>query len=110
MGLRLTLAVNNVVKQDGKTKDMIFGIPRLIEHISSIMTLEVRAHLFFAAILSMEFVQEGDLILTGTPSGVGPVNPDDHVSCTLKDIVWGKTLATRDFDTVQREGGYLFRP
>ena len=110
MGLRLTLAVNNEVKQDGKTRDMIFGIPRLIEHISSIMTLEVRVRPFFAAILSLEHLQEGDLILTGTPSGVGPVNPGDHVSCTLEDIASGKTLATLDFDTVQREGGYLFRP
>ena len=40
--LRLTLAVNNELKQDGKTEDMIFGIPRLLEHVSSIMTLEVR--------------------------------------------------------------------
>ena len=39
--LRLTLMVNNKIKQDGKTKDMIFGIPRLLEHVSSIMTLEV---------------------------------------------------------------------
>lgn len=50
------------------------------------------------------------MILTGTPSGVGPVNPGDHVSCTLEDIVSGKTLATLDFDAVQREGGYLFKP
>jgi len=91
--LRLTLAVNNEIKQDGKTKDMIFGIPRLIEHVSSIMTLE-----------------EGDLILTGTPSGVGPVNPGDHISCTLEDMMSGKTLAELKFDAVQREGGYLFKP
>jgi len=55
--LRLTLTVNNEIKQDGKTKDMIFGIPRLLEHVSSIMTLEVRARLvfpFFAVILSLE--------------------------------------------------------
>ena len=113
MGLRLTLAVNNKVKQDGKTRDMIFGIPRLIEHISSIMMLEVRTRLPFPsseAILSPEYLQEGDLILTGTPSGVGPLNPGDHVSRTLEDITSGKTLGTLDFDTVQREGGYLFRP
>ncbi|KAF8721617.1 hypothetical protein AX14_010222 [Amanita brunnescens Koide BX004] len=89
--LRLTLAVNNQLKQDGKTKDMIFGIPRLLEHVSSIMTLE-----------------EGDLILTGTPSGVGPVNPGDRVSCTLEDIASGKILATLEFDAVERDGGYIF--
>ena len=59
---------------------------------------------FFAAIFSLEHLQEGDLILTGMPSGVGPVNPGDRVSCTLEDIASGKTLATLDFDTVQREG------
>ena len=83
---------------------MVFGIPRLIVHISPIMTLEVRVRPFFAAILSLEHLQEGDLILTGMPSGVGPVNPGDRVSCTLEDIASGKTLATLDFDTVQREG------
>ena len=49
--LRLTLAVNNQLKQDGKTKDMIFGIPRLLEHVSSIMTLEVR---FFLSLRCIE--------------------------------------------------------
>lgn len=33
--------INGAIKQDGPTSDMIFRIPRLIEHISSIMTLEV---------------------------------------------------------------------
>ncbi|TBU35563.1 hypothetical protein BD311DRAFT_744210 [Dichomitus squalens] len=88
--LSLTLRVNGAVKQDGNTKDMIFSIPKLIEHISTIMTLE-----------------EGDLILTGTPSGVGPVVPGDKVECTLKDST-GKQLATLDFAAVQREGGYEY--
>ena len=34
--------INDAIKQDGTTADMIFRIPRLIEHISSIMSLEVR--------------------------------------------------------------------
>lgn len=34
--------MNGATKQDGNTKDMIFPIPRLIHHISTIMTLEVR--------------------------------------------------------------------
>lgn len=38
--LRLNLAINDQLKQDGKTKGMIFGIPRLLEHASLIMTLE----------------------------------------------------------------------
>ena len=35
------MQVNGAVKQDGNTKDMIFSIPKLIEHVSTIMTLEV---------------------------------------------------------------------
>ena len=46
--VRLWLKTNDTVRQDGNTKDMIFDIPHLIQHVSSIMTLEV-----------------GDLLLTG---------------------------------------------
>jgi len=89
--LRLILKVNGDIKQNGSTGDMIFKIPRLIEHVSSIMTL-----------------QEGDLILTGTPQGVGPVLPGDEVECALlgpdKDY-----LLTLEFKAVQRDGGYQFQ-
>ncbi|CCM02145.1 uncharacterized protein FIBRA_04222 [Fibroporia radiculosa] len=90
--LTLTLKVNGVTKQDGNTNQMIFKIPRLIEHVSSIMTLE-----------------EGDLVLTGTPSGVGAIVPGDRVECTLTDAS-GKQLASVGFTAVQREGGYHFVP
>jgi len=90
--LRLTLKVNGVTKQDGNTNQMIFKIPRMLEHISSIMTLEA-----------------GDLVLTGTPSGVGPLVPGDHVACTLTDSI-GTQLAALEFRAVQREGGYSFQP
>ncbi|KAG5352834.1 Fumarylacetoacetate hydrolase domain-containing protein 2 [Termitomyces sp. Mn162] len=89
--LKLSLKINGVLKQDGMTSDMIFRIPRLIEHISSIMTLE-----------------EGDLILTGTPEGVGQVVPGDKVECLLADEN-GKELATLNFTTAAREGGYEFQ-
>lgn len=46
--IRLFLKTNDQIRQDGNTKDMIFNIPTLIKHVSSIMTVEV-----------------GDLILTG---------------------------------------------
>jgi acylpyruvate hydrolase len=88
--LMLSLKINGAIKQNGTTGDMIFRIPRLIEHISSIMTLE-----------------EGDLILTGTPSGVGPVNPGDSVECTLADPT-GKVLAELKFTAESRGGGYQF--
>ncbi|PBK78867.1 hypothetical protein ARMSODRAFT_947857 [Armillaria solidipes] len=90
--LRLSLKINGGIKQNGTTADMIFRIPRLIEHISSIMTLE-----------------EGDLVLTGTPSGVGPVSPGDKVECLLADPS-GKSLSTLDFLAIARDGGYEFKP
>jgi 2-keto-4-pentenoate hydratase/2-oxohepta-3-ene-1,7-dioic acid hydratase in catechol pathway len=52
--LRLILRVNGVVKQDGNTKDMYFKVPRIIAELSRGLTLE-----------------PGDVIATGTPSGVG---------------------------------------
>ncbi|MFI4861149.1 MAG: fumarylacetoacetate hydrolase family protein [Phycisphaerales bacterium JB063] len=52
--LRLWLKVNGRPMQDGTTADMIFGIPKLISHLSAFMTLE-----------------PGDIISTGTPAGVG---------------------------------------
>ncbi|KAJ3813230.1 hypothetical protein EV368DRAFT_74836 [Lentinula lateritia] len=90
--LRLWLKINGAFKQNGTTSDMIFRIPRLIEHISSIMTLE-----------------EGDLVLTGTPAGVGPINAGDDVECALSDGE-GKNLAKLSFGVVDREGGYQFKP
>ena len=53
--------------------------------------------------------QEGDLILTGTPSGVGPVFPGDKVECTLVDGA-GKQLASLDFAAVERASGYHYKP
>lgn len=88
--LRLRLQINGEVKQEGSTGDMLFDIPRLIEHVSSIMTLE-----------------EGDVVLTGTPPGVGPVSPGDKVECALEDAE-GRTLDELVFRAVQRRGGWKF--
>ena len=52
--MRLVCRVNGEVMQDGNTRDMIFDIPTIIESLSAGMTLE-----------------PGDIISTGTPSGVG---------------------------------------
>ncbi len=52
--LRLILRVNGVVKQDGNTRDMYFKVPRIVAELSRGLTLE-----------------PGDVIATGTPSGVG---------------------------------------
>ncbi|KAF7337853.1 hypothetical protein MVEN_02008200 [Mycena venus] len=92
--LGLTLKINGAFQQNGTTADMIFKIPRLIEHISSIMTLEARPT---------------SLLLQCTPSGVGQVSPGDKVECTLTDSS-GTQLAALDFVAVAREGGYHFAP
>ena len=52
--LRVIQRLNGEVMQDGRTSDLIFDVPRLVAHASSVFTLE-----------------PGDLILTGTPPGVG---------------------------------------
>ncbi|KAJ7517578.1 hypothetical protein O6H91_03G094800 [Diphasiastrum complanatum] len=64
--LELWLQVDGELKQKGNTQDMIFKVPFLIRHISSIMTLF-----------------EGDVILTGTPPGVGPVKAGQTVTAGI---------------------------
>jgi len=88
--LHLWYKVNGQTKQSGSTNLMLYRIPKLIEHCSSIMTLE-----------------EGDLILTGTPEGVGPVIAGDHVTAGLQQD--GKDIATLEHDVVDRQGGYAFK-
>jgi len=68
--VEVELNVNGVTKQSGSTQDMIFSIPYLISYISKITKL-----------------QTGDLILTGTPSGVGPVKSGDVIECGLEGII-----------------------
>jgi len=72
--LRITLRVNGRTMQDSSTRFMIFKIPRIIEFVSSIMTLE-----------------PGDVIATGTPEGVGFsrgifLKPGDKVECEIEGI------------------------
>ncbi|CED83687.1 mitochondrial protein [Phaffia rhodozyma] len=88
--LSLSKCINGQTKQDGTTSDMMFQIPRLIEHVSSVMTLE-----------------KGDLILTGTPSGVGPIKASDKISCVMKDSA-GKEIAQLEVNVKDRDGGYAF--
>jgi len=90
--VNLWLKVNGVFKQNGNTKDMMFKIPRLIEHVSSIMTLE-----------------EGDLLLTGTPSGVGPIHGGDKITAGLAlPQAPSEAVTTVEFDVIDRAGGYRF--
>ena len=66
---RVQTRLNGVVKQDCATSKMIFDVPSLIEYISAALTLE-----------------PGDVISTGTPSGVGPMQPGDVVSVEIDGI------------------------
>ena len=61
--------VNGDVRQDGRTKDMIFDVATLVAYVSSVMTL-----------------LPGDVILTGTPEGVGPMQVGDEVEVSISGI------------------------
>jgi 2-keto-4-pentenoate hydratase/2-oxohepta-3-ene-1,7-dioic acid hydratase in catechol pathway len=67
--LRLQCRVNGEVKQDGRTKDQIFPLPRLLAFIAAGMTLE-----------------PGDIVSTGTPAGVGPIKAGDTVEIELEGV------------------------
>jgi 2-keto-4-pentenoate hydratase/2-oxohepta-3-ene-1,7-dioic acid hydratase in catechol pathway len=61
--------VNGNLRQDSRTRELIFTIPELVEYISSIMTL-----------------LPGDIISTGTPSGIGPIKPGDQVTIHVEGV------------------------
>jgi 2-keto-4-pentenoate hydratase/2-oxohepta-3-ene-1,7-dioic acid hydratase in catechol pathway len=69
LNLDLRLTVNGVVKQSGNTNQMIYTVERIISFISEIMTLE-----------------PGDLILTGTPEGVGEIKEGDVLEAQLGSL------------------------
>jgi 2-keto-4-pentenoate hydratase/2-oxohepta-3-ene-1,7-dioic acid hydratase in catechol pathway len=68
-GLRVTQRLNGELLQDGSTSDLIFDVPFLVAYVSNVFTLE-----------------PGDLILTGTPPGVGWAR-DPKVSLAPGDVV-----------------------
>ncbi|KAG9318916.1 hypothetical protein JVU11DRAFT_1028 [Chiua virens] len=108
--LRLALKINGAVKQDGTTGDMISRIPRLVEHISSIMTLEVRRHIHHVDRADHDLTTRRAISFSPVPpSGVGPVTPGDKVECTLAESS-GNILDQLTFTAVSRNGGYLFKP
>jgi 2-keto-4-pentenoate hydratase/2-oxohepta-3-ene-1,7-dioic acid hydratase in catechol pathway len=67
--LSVITRVNGVERQRGKSTEMVFSIPSLLAYISRIMTLE-----------------PGDLVATGTPSGVGPLAPGDVVEVEIPGV------------------------
>ncbi len=68
--LVLVTRVNGKERQRASASEMAFGIPYLLSYISTIMTLEA-----------------GDLVLTGTPAGVGALNPGDEVEVEVEGVV-----------------------
>jgi len=61
--------VNGELRQDGRTSDMVFDLPTLLAFISAVMTLE-----------------PGDVVLTGTPAGVGPLVAGDRVEVEIDGV------------------------
>ena len=67
--LAIATRVNGTTKQSSRTSEMVFSPAFLVGYISRMMTLE-----------------PGDLILTGTPAGVGPLAPGDTVEVEIEGI------------------------
>lgn len=67
--LDLWLRVDGDLRQSGNTSDMLFSVPALLAYISRRFTLE-----------------EGDIVLTGTPAGVGPVLPGETITAGIDGV------------------------
>lgn len=75
--LDLTISVNGETRQQSNTRNMTLGVPELIELASSVYTL-----------------YPGDVIFTGTPEGVSPIEPGDRIVATIQSI-GSMTVAVR---------------
>ena len=67
--LEIRTRVGGETRQDGRIADMIWPVPELLAYVSRVMTLE-----------------PGDLLLTGTPAGVGPLSPGDRVEIEISGV------------------------
>jgi 2-keto-4-pentenoate hydratase/2-oxohepta-3-ene-1,7-dioic acid hydratase in catechol pathway len=65
----ITCSVNGQLRQMASTRDLVFNVPKLVAFISSVMTLNA-----------------GDVILTGTPAGVGPLVEGDEVTVEIESL------------------------
>jgi len=72
---RITLKCNGVIRQDGDLAQMIWNVPEVIEKLSEMVALA-----------------PGDIIMTGTPSGVAATVPGDRLECEVEGI--GKLTVT----------------
>ncbi len=68
-GLTLETRLNGELRQHGTTADFLFAIPQLLAYITAAITLE-----------------PGDLVLTGTPAGVGPLAPGDRIDVSMPGL------------------------
>ena len=82
-GAEIEVRQNGEVKQSSSIDDLIFSIPELIEEITTLMTLE-----------------EGDIVATGTPEGVGPISDGDVVEVEVE----GVGTLTNDFVSTDFSG------
>lgn len=77
--VRIETRVNGETRQFATTADMVFGVATLIEHVTTFMTL-----------------LPGDVLMTGTPEGVGPLGPGDRVEVEIEGLgVLGNTVEER---------------
>ena len=67
--LNIELKLNGEIKQSSNTKHLLFKIPELLENISQFFTME-----------------PGDIVATGTPSGIGPIKPGDILEASIEKI------------------------
>ena len=77
--LDLKIEVNGEIRQHSNTRHLVYDVHKLIEYASMRYTLE-----------------PGDIIMTGTPEGVGPIEPGDVLSCVIQDV-GAMDVAVRDF-------------
>ena len=66
---RITATVNNESKKDARLNQMIFGVAEIVQFVSQVMTL-----------------LPGDVILTGTPAGIGPIQPQGSVTVAIEGL------------------------
>ena len=66
---RITASVNNELKQDARLNQMNFGVAEIVQFVSQVMTL-----------------LPGDVILTGTPAGIGPIQPQGSVTVAIEGL------------------------
>jgi len=78
--LELVTKVNGEIRQQARTSQLRYGVPALIAYVSQVMTL-----------------LPGDVLLTGTPAGAGPLTDGDEVSVTIETIgTLSNRVVTRD--------------